>query len=325
MKKTLVSTLQLILLITLLMGFNFLSSCGPDAKEARIEDTEGGLELLEREFGECEEVTEDDNIPQYLRRASDFERRNQNQNTYPHAYASLGEMYPMRGTFRQSKDEILDIVDRYIWSQERGVKKLLDYFDMVLLLNVAARDSNDPENSSAQRMQVFVRNGNSNNIEDWDLIHTWPISSGIPCGKKIATFTGVYKFNPDRIYRRYYSQLFDDADMFETMFLYHQYQNGNPTGVAIHGTYATTSLGRKDSGGCVRLHRDNSQCLYETIMGERSSRCLDGGHLNYWGRVPSFMPRYGEADPEYLDANGRLEVNGIKVLVAIFNEKEDRL
>ncbi len=315
----------ILILAALALGLNFLSSCGPKAKEAVIEDTAGGLELLEREFGECDEQTGDDNIPQYLRTSGSFERRSQNQGAFPHNYPSLGEMYPNRGSFRQSKEEIMDIVDRHIWSQERGTQKLLDYFDMVLMVNVAPRDSSDPENSSAQRMQVYVRNGNSNEIVDWDRIHTWPISSGIPCGQKIATFTGVYKFNPNRTYKRYYSQLFDNADMYETMFLYHSYQDGNPTGVAIHGTYQTTGLGRRDSGGCIRLHRDNSQCLYETIHGERNSRCLNGGSLSYEGRVPSFLPRYGEADPEYLDSSGRLEVNGIKVLIAIFNDRNDRI
>ncbi len=314
---------QLTLLIAALVGSSLLVACGgkdtaPVA--AVIEETPGGLELLEREFGECNEDEEADfNTPQYVRPRSSI------VNDYPHQFSSLSELYPMRGTWRQSKTEIMDIVDRYLWSPElhRGVR-LLHYFEMALLINVAPRDDSYPQNSSAQRMQVLVRDDGPDDLNQWKRIHSWPISSGTPCGKKIATFTGVYKFNPSRIYQEYFSELFEGADMYETMFLYSQYLNGRSTGVAIHGTYKTTHLGRQDSGGCIRVHRDNSQCLYETIEGRRSERCLDGGLLNYRGRVPSFLPRYGEADPEYL-RNGKLEVDGIKVLVVIFNDSEDLL
>ncbi len=323
MKQSTKYLFHTLVLASLFLALNLLSSCGTDShKEAVIENSPGGLELLEREFGECDDGTVDDNVPEYLRSASHFERRSQND--LPHSYPSLGEMYPSRGSFRQTREEIEDIVDRYIWSSERGTQKLLNYFDMVLWINVAPRDSNTPAESSAQRMQVYLRNGSSSDqYEDWDRTQVWPISSGIPCGQKIATFTGVYKFNPGRVYRSYYSELFKDANMYETMFLYHSYQNGNPTGVAIHGTYATTTLGRRDSGGCIRLHRDNAQCLYTSIKG--SDSCMDGQGIGYEGRVPSFMSRWGEADPEYLSDGRSLEVNGIKVLIAIFNDSEDRL
>jgi hypothetical protein len=326
MKKSVKILLQTLLVLGGLLSLNALTACGSDPQPAVIEDTPGGLALIEREFGECEGEVADDNVPRYLRSASDFDRWGSNQGAYPHDFSSLGEMYPLRGSFRQSKAEIMDIIDRHIWSQERGAQPLLDYFDMTLLINVSPRDASDPENSSAQSMQVLVRRNSSNNLQDWERVETWPISSGIPCGRKIATPTGVFKFNPERTYPSYYSRLFDNVDMYETMFLYHHYQDGAPTGVAIHGSYATTSLGRRASGGCIRLHRDNAQCLYETIHGLRRNRCLSGGLLNYRdnARVPSLLPKFGEADPEYL-RGGRLEMDGISVLVAIFNDREDRL
>ncbi|MCJ8277437.1 MAG: L,D-transpeptidase, partial [Bdellovibrionales bacterium] len=181
------------------------------------------------------------------------------------------------------------------------------------------------------RMHVYVREGESNRLSDWSRIHVWPISSGLPGGlngQKIATPTGVYKFDPSRFREDYKSAQFEFADMYESMFLYHQYayQSGDErTGIPIHGTYLKNKLGRRDSGGCIRLAREKSQCLFYTLKGEREERCLDGGKLRYWGRVPSFLPRNAEADPEYLTRSGLLEVGGYRVLVAIFNDTEDKL
>jgi hypothetical protein len=336
----------LITFLLLMFVTSFFVACsGPRAKiETVIEETEGGLELLEREFAECEGDIEDYNTPQFVRERAEFDYlRVSNQRNieeqFPHTYSTIGEMYPQMGSARQTKAEIMDLVDRHIWSSElnRGVQ-LLHFFDMALVLNVADRTDADPENSSAQRMQVYVRNSSSNDdLATWDLVQTWPISSGRPCrtanGNKIATFTGVYKFDPTRMSDRHYSNEWDGADMFETMFLYHYYldENGNErsepreTGVAIHGTYKTSTLGRRDSGGCIRLYRDNSKCLFETIMGDRSTSCLGGGELDYRGPTASFDPYYGEADPEYFGRSQSVQVDGIRVLVAIYNDKNARL
>lgn len=339
--------IQILSLLALFTVSQFFVACGgPEPREAIIEETEGGLELLEQEFAECEGVVEED-TPQFLRQRHHFDRSNPQQNLleeqYPHEFSSLDQMYPLRGSFRKSKAEILDIVDRYIWSPEQGrAVKLLEFFDLVLLVNVADRTKDDPENSSAQRMQIFAKHNGSPHFSDWNRIQVWPVSSGRPCktkeGEKIATPTGVFKFNPHRIYKNYESRLWK-AEMYETMFLYHHYINphrrncsdpgnkscqGSATGVAIHGTYKTTALGRRDSGGCIRIYKDNAQCLYETIEGYRSNTCLGGGHLDYTGSVPSFTPQYGEADPDYY--NGKLMVSpGRKVLIAIFDEKNDEL
>lgn len=323
-------------LLMMIFFFAGLSACGPSHRpaieDAVIENTEGGEDLLEREFVECspEEWRENDNPAQYVYQrgglnGTNGQRQRETETQFPHQFSSLGQMYPDRGTWRQSKAEILDLVDRHLWSPEqRRVVQMLHYFDMVLLINVAPRPENAPSDFSAQRMQVLVRQNDSNNLADWRRIHTWPISSGIPCGKKIETFTGVYKFNPQRFYSDYRSNLWDGVEMYESMFLYHRYRSGTNTGVAIHGTYLTQNLGKRDSGGCIRVYRDNSQCLFNTITGRQSRACLDGGLLDYWGKVPSFLPTNGEADPEYT-SSGQLEVDGYRVLVALYNQENDRL
>ena len=325
--------IQSFILMGLFLGMNFLASCGSDdAKETTIieeqEGEESALELVEREFEACQgQPIEDPNTPKYLRRSNDFDWGDTSYMS--HSFRSLGEMYPERGSYRQSKAEILDIVDRHMYSPEkyRNVK-LLEYFDMVLLLNVAPRFSSTDPDSSAQRMQILVRRkgSTSNRLADWNKVETWPISSGLPCMtasgvEKIATYTGVYKFNPNRLHWKYKSELWD-VDMYQTAFLHHRYLNGATTGVAMHGTMETSSLGRRASGGCIRVGQPKMQCLFETINGMRSTPCLNDDRLDYSGTVPSLLAEYGEADPEIM-SDGGIEMNGIRVLIAIFNDEND--
>ena len=339
MKTSNTFAFYLILGANFLLASIFLTGCGDDPSPAQnqpavIEESEGGLALIEREFGECDpnDIPEEDNPRFRAQEQSRYHSYAAGQqyhvvtSAFPHEFNSLEEMYPNRGSWRQSKDEIMDIVDRYIYDPQVGrAVPMLKFFDMVLMINVADRQSGDPSNSSAQRMQVYVRSNSSHFLEDWDLIKTWPISSGNPCGEKIATPTGVFKLDPSdgRFTPSYFSRQFDNVDMFETMFLYHAYQDGRQTGVAIHGTYKTSILGRRDSGGCIRLYRENSQCLFNSIIGE-GNNCLGDDRNHYMGQVPSFLPRNGEAEPEYL-SSGALTVSGIKVLVAIYDDKNDRL
>ena len=304
---------------------------GPDV----IESSPGGRELIEQEsdtedtkISQCNE--DPNNNPYGYRQAlqgsySNYvEKQLQVDRDFPRLYSSLDKDFPLRGSWRKTKDEILDVVNKWLWSPEKGKPvQMLSYFDMVLMINTSQRYTHSSENSSAQRMQILARNGESNDLQDWDLIEVWPVSTGTPCGKKIETPTGVYKLDPLRFHNNYHSYQFENIKLFETMFLHHNYQNGRLTGVAIHGTYATEKLGRKASGGCIRVYRDRSKCLFNTIRGDIDKPCLKGGYLNYYGTVPSFLSRNGEADPEFYSKG--LETEGFKVLVAIFNDGDDLL
>lgn len=345
-RKTLILLTSLPALLLISCGGGFQPSTPP----AVIEESVGGMEVIEREFSEC--IGEDipDNPLNYVQfqpnpsssySAFAYQQNNAVKADFPHLYDSINRAFPLRGSWRQSKAEILDIVDRRLWSPEQGRDvPLLEYFDLVLMFNVAARSSQTSEASSAQRVQVMARNGASNNLNDWRRLATWPISSGKPCGQKIETPTGVFKFDPSRAHEDYGSNAFRDENgekiqMYETMFLYHSYQAEPsaanrcaggvcPTGVALHGTYVTEKLGRQDSGGCIRLYRDEMTCLFKTLKGDSPNQCLAGSLDSYWGRVPSLVARNGEADPEYLSSGG-LEVQGYKVLVVIFNDRNDTL
>lgn len=321
------------------LSLMLLISCGskderfeqPSQEAAVIEETDGGCDVLAQEFGvEC-----DLNEGSYKRSAwtpinttaarASHSKNEQVLTDHPLTESSADKEFPLRGSWRQSRTEVMDLVNRWMWSPEQQKPvRLLNYFDMALIINVAARTDQTPSHRSAQQMQVFVRQDDSDIFTDWKRIHIWPVSSGLPGGAKIATYTGVFKLDPKRLFEDYSSESFKGANMYESMFLYHEYQNGDLSGVAIHGTYNYGKLGRRDSGGCIRLAREKAQCLFNTITGRLSHSCLEGGLTKYWGTVPSFIPRYGEADPEYL-RSGLLEVGGYRVLVAIYNDDKDEL
>ncbi|MCJ8278234.1 MAG: hypothetical protein MJK18_15445, partial [Bdellovibrionales bacterium] len=133
-----------------------ISSCGSDdssfvqpSTEPAVfeqEETDGGCDLLSREFDvECDtEAIEATRKPyngpsSAISRAADA-RHDQVMTEHPHEYSSRDKEFPLRGSWRQTKAEILDIVDRYLWSpEEQRPVELMQYFDMVLLINVAPR------------------------------------------------------------------------------------------------------------------------------------------------------------------------------------------
>jgi lipoprotein-anchoring transpeptidase ErfK/SrfK len=80
----------------------------------------------------------------------------------------------------------------------------------------------------------------------------WPVSTG---RKGYYTPPGTYK--PYRITEMHYSKKYDDAPMPHSIFF--------KGGYAIHGTYDLKRLGRPASHGCVRLHPDDAELLYEIV------------------------------------------------------------
>ena len=103
---------------------------------------------------------------------------------------------------------------------------------------------------SEQRMYVY-RNGR--------LIHKWKVSTG-KAGHR--TPNGHYRANANRIYRHYTSRKYN-APMPYSVFFYHGY--------AVHGTYATSRLGRPASRGCVRLSNSNARKFYNIARAQRSN------------------------------------------------------
>ncbi|WP_245306298.1 L,D-transpeptidase [Roseovarius aestuariivivens] len=83
-------------------------------------------------------------------------------------------------------------------------------------------------------------------------MHHWPVSTA-RAGKR--TPTGIY--GVEAMHRMHYSTLYNNAPMPHSIFFAGNY--------AIHGTDQISRLGQPASAGCVRLHPDNAQLLYELV------------------------------------------------------------
>ena len=82
--------------------------------------------------------------------------------------------------------------------------------------------------------------------------YRWDVSSG---RRGYATPPGRYQ--PIRMHKKYFSRKYDNAPMPFAIFFH--------GGYAIHGTGDLRNLGRVASHGCVRLHPDNAEALFELV------------------------------------------------------------
>ncbi len=145
--------------------------------------------------------------------------------------------------------------------------ELYPYFDLYLYVNKAA------QGPSAQQMFVYERLPNG----DFQLRYRWLSSTGRERQERYYTTTptGIYKLDPARFFPYYESREWEGVPMYNAMFLDFGY-NKRLSGIAIHGTNARRNLGRRASGGCVRLDRGNARMLYNLIRSR------------YAGAVPKF-------------------------------------
>jgi hypothetical protein len=82
--------------------------------------------------------------------------------------------------------------------------------------------------------------------------HRWAVSSG-----RTGFETPPGRYQPTRMYKKYFSRQYDNAPMPFSIF-FHQ-------GYAIHGTSDLGNLGRIASHGCVRLDPANAELLFELV------------------------------------------------------------
>ncbi len=94
------------------------------------------------------------------------------------------------------------------------------------------------------RQRMFV-------VVDGEHRYTWSVSTGIG-----NTPSGSYR--PQVLSRNHRSSLFNNAPMPFAIFYSGHY--------AIHGTTATSQLGRRASKGCVRLHPSNAAVLFALVQ-----------------------------------------------------------
>jgi lipoprotein-anchoring transpeptidase ErfK/SrfK len=89
-------------------------------------------------------------------------------------------------------------------------------------------------------------------VSDGRTLYTFDVSTG---RKGYTTPTGNYR--PIRMHKMWYSAKYDNAPMPYSIFFH--------GGFAIHGTTDLANLGNVASHGCVRLHPDNAEKLFNLV------------------------------------------------------------
>jgi lipoprotein-anchoring transpeptidase ErfK/SrfK len=106
---------------------------------------------------------------------------------------------------------------------------------------------------SSQRMHVESSSGS----------YSWPVSTA-----RAGYHTPRGSYAPTGMQRMHYSRKYDWSPMPHSIFF-----NG---GYAIHGSYATGSLGRPASHGCVRLSPGHAAALYRMVQAEGARISITG-------------------------------------------------
>lgn len=106
--------------------------------------------------------------------------------------------------------------------------------------------------------------------------YVWAVSSG---ARGYTTPSGSFK--PFRLEEDHFSKEWDDAPMPHAIFF-------TDRGHAIHGSFSVNSLGRAVSHGCVRLHPDNAEVLFELVQsaGLGNTRVIVKGGFFDFGYAP---------------------------------------
>ncbi len=106
---------------------------------------------------------------------------------------------------------------------------------------------------SSQTMQVSSASGD----------YVWPISSA-----RAGFVTPRGSYGVQRLEAMHYSRKYHNSPMPHSIFF--------RGGYAIHGTYATGSLGYPASHGCIRIAPENAALLYEIVRAEGARISING-------------------------------------------------
>lgn len=82
--------------------------------------------------------------------------------------------------------------------------------------------------------------------------YRWDVSTG-----RAGYSTPPGRYQPIRMHKKYFSRKYDNAPMPFSIFFH--------GGYAIHGTTDLRNLGRVASHGCVRLHPENAEALFDLV------------------------------------------------------------
>ncbi len=112
--------------------------------------------------------------------------------------------------------------------------------------------------------------------------HDWPVSTA-----RMGYVTPNGHYGVQSLQAMHYSKKYHNSPMPHSIFFH--------GGYAIHGTYATASLGAAASHGCVRLSPDHAAQLYGMVKAEGASISIVGSRP---GRGDVQVARRRSAVPE---------------------------
>ena len=128
---------------------------------------------------------------------------------------------------------------------------------LALILSLAAQPA------SAERLEVRIDISDQEMLvsRDGKPLYRWAVSTA-----RKGKYTPRGAWHPQFLKRMHYSSLYNNAPMPFSIFFTGNY--------AIHGTNQTARLGRPASAGCVRLHPDHAQILYDLVRQTGYSETL---------------------------------------------------
>ena len=180
--------------------------------------------------------------------------------------------------------------------------EILQHFNIVLIVNKGAKGE------YTQSMMVMRPDTPRCGGCAWSASEVWDVSTGRELEEKYFTTTptGVYQLDQSRFYRDYTTTTWDDAPMPFSMF-WRYLEDGEPTGWAVHAAYEKLikNLGKRNSGGCIRLHPTNAKALFEELIS------------NHRGQVPAFDWNEREGQALRTDDGAMQMTRGLKVLLVV--------
>jgi hypothetical protein len=157
------------------------------------------------------------------------------------------------GQFVATPDEVMLAEERLFTALPDDIEQ---YFDLFLYVSKAT------SGALAQRMFIFERG-----IDDQiNPTVQWLVSTGRERREKYFTTTpeGIYKLDADRMHRKWWSRRWN-APMPFAIFFDYTVKTGK-AGLAVHATpQHIDELGRRASGGCIRLHPDHARALFDRL------------------------------------------------------------
>ncbi|MCR9134585.1 MAG: L,D-transpeptidase [Alphaproteobacteria bacterium] len=94
-----------------------------------------------------------------------------------------------------------------------------------------------------------------------EIRHVWPVSTG-----RSAYCTPAGTYRPYLLKRMHYSSKYDWAPMPFSIFFHRGY--------AIHGTTEINNLGTPASHGCIRLHPEQAETLFNLVQQHGKDQTL---------------------------------------------------